>query len=237
MPWRFDEAKTTADFTAIFDIDHDSMPEGDVLIVKKTDVKITPFSSTDIHRIEAEYRPDEEKKKKALIDTSPVIDIEQLEAGSVEHIHVSKMPTSSVSPSSPSSTLAYTPTPSSRPLLTQAVILQIGHLAEPENVRSTRVEAAVPRMIDRAIKAALGPIQDGMKEQKQLLVEYKFRLDSLAVKVEECQKKEGGFVAVAALNADIAGLSRDVDELKSTDITSLWGNVAAPLLPVLERRL
>lgn len=46
----------------------------------KTDVEITPSFSCDIHWIEAEYMRDEaEKKKKSLVDTSPVVNMESLE--------------------------------------------------------------------------------------------------------------------------------------------------------------
>lgn len=59
-------------------------------------------------------------------------------------------------------------------------------------------------------------------------------MDTLTARVEGCEKNEGSSVNLTALKANNTGLRKDVDELKSTDITSLWDNVDSPENRVIE---
>lgn len=66
---------------------------------RTTDVEITATASIDIHRIEAECTQDmEERKRRALVDTTPVIDIKELETGTTEVASTSEVPSTSVPP-------------------------------------------------------------------------------------------------------------------------------------------
>uniref|UniRef100_M1DX64 Uncharacterized protein n=1 Tax=Solanum tuberosum TaxID=4113 RepID=M1DX64_SOLTU len=97
-----------------------------VPFVAKIDIEVTPSSSCDIHRIEVEYMKDEaEKKKKGLVDTSPVVDVKSMEAGPTQ-------PTPTVEPSgipTPSTPIASAPTLISRPPLTHTMIYKMGNFA------------------------------------------------------------------------------------------------------------
>lgn len=71
----------------------------------KTDIEITSTSSTDIYYFEVEYRWDvKEKEMRVTVDTTLVIEIEHLEVGMVEHIHISKTPIGLIPLTSPTST-------------------------------------------------------------------------------------------------------------------------------------
>ena len=117
-------------------------------------------------------------------------------------------PSSSDAPPPPRSA---TGTTASRPPLTQAMLLKMGDLAHSAHVCASRLEVAVPRMIERALTIVLTLLRDS--------------IDSLTVRIEVCERGQGATHEVTTLKADITGLRRDVDEQKSTEFTSLFGTV------------
>ena len=108
-----------------------------------------------------------------------------------------------------------------RPQLTQAMIIKMGHLAHSADVRASRVEAAVPGMIEQTIALALGPIRAELAKHRLRIDEYGLSLASLTSRVEECEKRDGDTEELQAMKAHIAVLQDDMDLLKSTDINML----------------
>ncbi|XP_015068713.1 uncharacterized protein LOC107013274 [Solanum pennellii] len=53
-------------------------------------------------------------------------------------------------------------------------------------------------------------------------------MDALMVRVEECENIQGSNVPMTALKANVIGLSKDVDELKSTDLSMLFRTMEIP---------
>ena len=93
-----------------------------------------------------------------------------------------------------------------RPQLTQAMIIKMGHLAHFADVRASRVEAAVPGLIEQAIASALAPIRADIAEHRLRIEEYGLSLASLTSRVEECEKKDVDTEELKAMKANIAVL-------------------------------
>ncbi|KAG5576967.1 hypothetical protein H5410_057101 [Solanum commersonii] len=60
---------------------------------------------------------------------------------------------------------------------------------------------------------------------------HKLVLDALTVRVEECEKIQGATVVMKTLKANVVGLRRDVDELRSINFSMLFGTVEIPEMP------
>jgi len=115
-----------------------------VPFVAKTYTKVSQALSNDIQRIEAEYTKDEaERRKKARVDNSSVVDVEAMEADtkSTPALQPTGIPSSSTSTASVPATTSHTPLP-------QAMIFKMGNLAYSADMRASRMEIVVPSMID-----------------------------------------------------------------------------------------
>ncbi|KAG5620038.1 hypothetical protein H5410_005256 [Solanum commersonii] len=77
----------------------------------------------------------------------------------------------------------------------------MGHLDQSVDVRASRLEATIPGIIERAITIALMPLRAS--------------IDALLVRVEICEKGQGA----------TEDMRKDVDQLKSTDMSLIFGNV------------
>lgn len=151
----------------------------------------------------------------APIDTTPVVAIESLEAGTSPP-DATTIPTDTST--TPSTSTVFVPHSISRPPLTQAMLYQMGNLAHSVVVRASRVEVAVPSMIFTDIEDALSPVWEVMTGQHALLTTYGLQFDTLTAQVEERERAEGSSADLAALSDDIGSLRRNVKDQKSTYI-------------------
>jgi len=68
------------------------------------------------------------------------------------------------------------------------------------------------------------PLGDEVANQHTLLTEFGHHYRS----VEESERVECASAEVTSLKVNVMALKKDVDELKSIDITMLWGEVPLP---------
>jgi len=87
----------------------------------------------------------------------------------------------------------------------------MGKLAHCTDRRASRIEPTVPGMIERSLTNVMTPLS--------------VFIDALATRIAVCEKGQGATNEVMALKAAIAELRNDVDQLKSTDMSMIFGTV------------
>jgi len=107
----------------------------------------------------------------------------------------------------------------------------MGHLAHCADVRASRIKVDVPGLIERAITDALVPIRIERKELREFIEGHKLALDTLTVRVEALEQSQGVADIVTDLKANIMGLRKYVDQLKSMALSMLFGTVEIPEMP------
>ncbi|XP_049406098.1 uncharacterized protein LOC125869684 [Solanum stenotomum] len=70
-----------------------------------------------------------------------------------------------------------------------------------------------------------------LREHGGLIDTHILELDTLTVRVEAYEQSQGDSEVVTALKADIVGLRKDMDQLKSIDLSMLFGTVEIPKVP------
>uniref|UniRef100_M1DQ02 Polyprotein protein n=1 Tax=Solanum tuberosum TaxID=4113 RepID=M1DQ02_SOLTU len=119
-----------------------------------------------------------------------------------------------------SSTVALTPRPAadvSQTHITQASLLRIGQLSYSTDHQAARLEASIRGMIQTVLDNVISPLS--------------YSIDALAARVVDCERGQGATKEVMALKATIALLREDVEQLKSTDMSMVFGTVEIPNVP------
>lgn len=114
---------------------------------------MTSLAATNIRRIESEYfRDKEDRVRKKLPDKMPVVDVKALKSGVAELGTKEGISSSSLTLHCSSALISSIEKRSdSKPALTRATIFAIDPLIKVANLRATRVESSVPKLIEVSI--------------------------------------------------------------------------------------
>ncbi|XP_049364534.1 uncharacterized protein LOC125829340 [Solanum verrucosum] len=93
----------------------------------------------------------------------------------------------------------------------------MGNLAHSADMRTSGIETTVPGMIERALTATLTPLS--------------VSINDLAIRIYVCMRGHVATHEVTALKTVIAELRKDVDQLKFTDMSMIFGTMEIPDMP------
>uniref|UniRef100_M1DH19 Putative plant transposon protein domain-containing protein n=1 Tax=Solanum tuberosum TaxID=4113 RepID=M1DH19_SOLTU len=179
----------------------------------KKDVEVMPTTSTNIQKIEAEYLKDQAEKKQIEVATTRSTPTEVL-------LLTPALRPSGISITTATSTNTLRSSSSiSRPPLTHASLLRMGQMALSTDRRAACLEAVVPGMIQTALTNAVTPLNT--------------TIEALTARIAVCEHKQGSTSEIRFLKAAIAELREDVNHLKATDVSMVFGTMEIPAM--LER--
>ncbi|XP_049364616.1 uncharacterized protein LOC125829443 [Solanum verrucosum] len=87
----------------------------------------------------------------------------------------------------------------------------MGKLAHSADRRASRLEVTIPGMIERALADVVAPLRS--------------TIDALVAKLAVCECSQGATEEVTALKASMTAPRRDVDQLKSIDMSMIFGTM------------
>uniref|UniRef100_M1DTV2 Polyprotein protein n=1 Tax=Solanum tuberosum TaxID=4113 RepID=M1DTV2_SOLTU len=161
--------------------------------------------------IEAEYFEDQAAKKQTEVETTGSTPTEALPlAPALGPSGISI--TTATSTDTPGSFAAV-----SRPLLTHTSLLRMGQMALSADRRAVCLEAAVPGMIQTALTNTVTPMNT--------------TIEALATRIVVCEHKQGSTSEIRVLKAAIAELREDVNHLKATNVSMVFGTIEVPAMP------
>ncbi|KAG5606335.1 hypothetical protein H5410_027827, partial [Solanum commersonii] len=163
------------------------------------------------------------EKKEAPVDSSSVVDTGSLPTeasllnltprpSGTSCIVPFDVPSSSVSTLPLRTAAAVTQTP-----LTQASLLRMRQLSYSANRQAARLEVSISSIIQTSLADAMTPLSA--------------TIDVLAARIVVCEHGQGATEKVTALKASIVVLRSDVDQLKSTNMSMIFGMVEIPDMP------
>uniref|UniRef100_M1DGY8 Putative plant transposon protein domain-containing protein n=1 Tax=Solanum tuberosum TaxID=4113 RepID=M1DGY8_SOLTU len=189
------------------------------------DIEVMPTASTDIRRIKAEYLRDKAEKKNAasmkIVNTesspeethlsSPDIGPSGISIATVTHANP---PDFSIVARSPKPTIV---AGGARLPLTRASLLRMGQLPLSADRGDANLESSVQNMIRIALTDAVTPLST--------------TIDALAARIAVCEHNQGAIEEVTNLKAAIDKLRNDIDHMKSTEVSMVFGTVETPDMP------
>uniref|UniRef100_M1DGD5 Polyprotein protein n=1 Tax=Solanum tuberosum TaxID=4113 RepID=M1DGD5_SOLTU len=104
-----------------------------------------------------------------------------------------------------------------RPPLTHTSLLQMGKMALYADHWAACLEAVVPSIIQTALTDPMTPLNT--------------TIEALAAKIAVCEHKQGSTSEIRFLKAAIAELREDVNHLKATDVSMVFGTLEMPAMP------